>query len=853
MGEVYRALDTRLDRNVAVKVLPAELALNPERRARFEREARAVSALNHPHICALYDVGRENGIDYLVLEYLEGETLADRLLRGPLPLEQALRAGAQLADALDKAHRAGIVHRDVKPGNVMLTKSGPKLLDFGVARLRKGLGGGNGDDSTPTEARPLTEEGTFLGTLQYMAPEQLEGKGVDARTDIFALGSVVYEMVTGKRAFAGGSHASLIAAILEKEPEPLTPPALERVIRRCVTKDPDERWQSAADLGVQLQWVAGEGARAAAERPQKGSFARLLPWFLAAAALLVAAWALWLRRSPDKGAREVQQFDVAYPRDVEPRPDAANGGAVLSPNGKIVAVTGVKNGVRSIFVRAIETADFFHLAEFGVNGSVFSPDSTQLAFVAANGELTAVSLADRQREVWSSAADLSGTLAWGEPGIVFGRNGALWIAPAGGGEPRALTELDTARQEVLHAGAHFVPGQRTVLFTSFTTDQGTERIEAVSIEDGARWMVVERATSPVWSPTGHLLFARDGAVLATEVDEKSVRVRGVATTVFSTGVVGRTRIGNLAMQLAANGTLLFVPNGVGAQRLVSVARDGSAVTLNFPPRVYDAPRLSPDGRRVLVGVDYSYLEAFDLERGTRSQLTTPSLSNIFCIWNRDGSRIVSRRFNAPFWVSADGSGRQGLVEGGISFDYPSAPGPDADSVLVTRILPGTAGDVYLLSLSGAFPPRSLVSTKAYEGGAQLSPDGRWLGFVSNEAGQPEVYVGRFPELDRKWQVSEGGGTQPRWSVNGREIYYRFGRVLTAVTFDGGVAEPVLGKPQVLFADDYDLGLGNTITNYDVTPDGRFLMLRREPSGSHLRMVLNWTEELKRILAESGAR
>jgi hypothetical protein len=687
-----------------------------------------------------------------------------------------------------------------------------------------------------------------------MAPEQLEGKSVDARTDIFALGSVVYEMVTGKRAFAGGSHASLIASILEKEPEPVAPPVLDRVVRRSLAKDPDARWQSAADLGVELQWTAGDGARSAEGHPRQQRFTRFAPWLLAAVGSLTAAWVLSVRRVPESAAPEIQQFDLTYPSEVEPRPDVANGGAVLSPNGKFVAVTGVKNGVRSLFVRALEASDFFHLAEYGVNGSVFSPDSAQLSFVAANGELTAVSLADRQRKVWFSTADMAGALAWGEPGIVFGRNGALWIAPAGGGEePHALTELDVARQEVLHAGAVFVPGRRTVLFTSFTADPETARIEAVSVDGGARSVVVERATSPIWSPTGHLLFARDGAVLATALDRETLQFRGVATTVLPPGVVGTTRIGVLAMQLAANGTLLFVPRGYGSQRLVSVARDGSAMTLNLPPRGYEAPRLSPDGRRVLLGIDHSHLEAFDLERGTRAQLTTPSPSNLFSTWNQDGTRIVSRRNNVVFWVSADGSGHQGPVKGGTSNDYPSGPGSDADSVLVTRILPGTAGDVCLLSLSGAFPPRSLVATNAYEGGAQLSPDSRWLVFVSNEAGQPEIYVGRFPGVDRKWQVSEGGGTQPRWSANGREIYYRNGVVLTAVAFDGTMAEPRLGRPQALFEDEYDLGLGNTITNYDVTPDGRFLMLRREPSGGHLRIVLNWTEELKERLAEASDR
>ncbi len=859
MGEVYRARDTRLDRTVAIKVLPAELAQNPERRARFEREARAVSALNHPHICTLHDIGREDGVDYLVLEYLEGETLADRLSKGALPLEQALRLGAQIAEALDKAHRAGIVHRDVKPGNVMLTKSGAKLLDFGLARVEKPIATDGGLSTLPTQAKPLTEEGSLLGTFQYMAPEQLEGKKGDPRTDIFALGSVVYEMVTGRRAFEGKSPASLIGAILKDEPQPIAtiqpmaPPALERLVRRCLAKDPDERWQTAADLAAEVKWIAEEGSRtsATAEPSRPRPLARFLPWLLAAAALLAAAWALSVRSAPDTAALPVKQLDVVFPTDIEPVPNFDSGFA-LSPDGRIVATTGMKTVARSLFVRRLESAEVLEITQSGgVVGAAFSPDSTKIALLGTNAGVTSVSLVDRQRTAVASNTDQYGGLAWGEAGIVFVRNGALWIAPTGGGEPRSLTTLDAARHEVLHAGPLFLPGGRTVLFSSLTTDSGTERIEAVSIDGGPRSVVVERATTPVWSPTGHLLFARDGAVLATAFDEKAVQTHGIATTVLAPGLVGSSNSGALGLRLASDGTLLFMPRDFHQQRLVSVARDGSALILDLPHGTYLNPRLSPDGRRVMVETEFTHLEALNLERGTRAQLTAAAPVTGWCVWNRDGSRVVYRRNPSLFWMSADGSDQEGEVKGAVVNDYPTGPGPDPDSVIVGRIQHETAGDVFLLSLSGAFVPRPLVLSRAYEGGAQLSPDGRWLAYASDESGRFEIHVRRFPELDRQWHVSEGGGTQPRWSPTGREIYYRGGPSLTAVPFDGRGSEPVMGKPQALFRDEYDKGMGVTIANYNVTAEGRFLMLRRDAQGGHLRIILNWTEELKRELAKAG--
>jgi eukaryotic-like serine/threonine-protein kinase len=452
MGEVYRARDTRLDRTVAIKVLPEHLAQSPDLQQRFEREARAVSAINHPHICALYDIGHQDGTDYLVLEYLEGESLHDRLAKDPLPLDQALRRATEIADALDKAHRSGVVHRDLKPGNVILTKAGAKLLDFGLAKRAEPVVKGDERLSALATRAPLTEKGTLVGTIPYMAPEQIEGREADARTDIWAFGALLYEMVTGKRAFVGTSPASLIGAILKDEPppirelKPLTPPSLERLVKTCLAKDPDERWQNAHDLVAELRWIADEGTRAsatAAEPSGKGPVARAVPWLVTLATVAVAAWALWTRSARGTADLPVQQLEVGFPADIEPRPDVAGGGLDLSPDGRLVAMTGVKRARRMAFVRRLDSTEVLEVSsEGGVNGVVFSPEGRRIAILGGNGRITSLSLVDRQRTELVSGADVTGSLGWGEAGVVFARNGALWMAPAGG-ESRALSPLST--------------------------------------------------------------------------------------------------------------------------------------------------------------------------------------------------------------------------------------------------------------------------------------------------------------------------------------------------------------------------------------------------------------------------
>ncbi len=392
-----------------------------------------------------------------------------------------------------------------------------------------------------------------------------------------------------------------------------------------------------------------------------------------------------------------------------------------------------------------------------------------------------------------------------------------------------------------------------MLFGSLTTEPGAERIEAVSIDGGPRSVLVERATTPVWSPTGHLLFARDGAVLAAAFDPRTATLRGAAVPVMPSDAVEALGYGDLGLWISSTGTLLYLPDGFTAKHVVSVARDGAARALDLPAGHYGNPRISPDGRRLLIESGGNVIEALDLARGTRARLTAAAFGTQFSTWSADGNRVVFRRFNSPFWAKADGSGDAARLPAAGVNDFPSSPGPDPDSVIVVRVRPETSGDVFLLSISGAFEPKPLIVTPAYDGGAQLSPDGRFLLYQSNASGRAEIYVRRYPALDRQWQVSEGGGVQARWSRDSREIYYRSEKQIVAVPMSASGPEPAFGKPTALFADEYDFGFGLSIANYDVTPDGHFIMLRRGANGGKLRAVVHWTEELKQILASGGVR
>ena len=815
MGEVYRARDTKLGRDVALKILPDAFAQDADRLARFRREAHVLASLNHPGIAHIYGLEDADGTHALVMELVEGPTLADRIERGPIPVDEALPIAKQIADALEAAHEQGIVHRDLKPANVKAREDGTvKVLDFGLAKAlvpdsaSASAGGSTSASMSPTITSPaMTEMGMILGTAAYMSPEQARGRAVDKRADIWGFGCVLFEMLAGRRLFSGDTLSDTLAAVLTREPAwtmlpASTPQGVLRLLARCLERDPRMRLRDIGDARPDLEDVGS--ARRPSASARNRPLARALPWGLTAVLLVFAGWAFWSR--PDAGgiAGNPTYADMALPADVEPVSFAPQ----IAPDGRTIAFAGAKDGVRHLFLRGLDGADITEVsAGGGINSIAFSPDSRNLAFVSVSGELMVYSLIDHSTRVLTGGADPQTAPAWGPAGIVFGRAGALWILPAEGGDPRRLTSLDAARGEVLHNHSIVLPGGRFVLFSSLTAPAGTERIEAVSIDSGSRSVVAERAISPVWSPTGHLLFVRDGALVAARLDPQTARVEGEAVPVLPSGVVGSDATGKLLLSLSSTGTLLYAPVGLLENRAVSVGRDGGVLALGLPSGEYANPRLSPDGRRLLVEDGARFLEVLDLMRGTRAELTAAGLGTAFATWTSDGKRVVARRLGIPAWIAADGSGESAALPGGSTNDYPTSPGPDPDSVLVVRVDPDTTGDIFQMSLSGAFQPRSLLATPAYDGGPQLSPDGHWLLYQSNPSGQAAIFVRRYPGLDRPYPVSSGGGVQARWSRTGHEIYYRNDRHMVAVSVDTSGAEPIFGSPTPLFADEYRLRFG----------------------------------------------
>jgi eukaryotic-like serine/threonine-protein kinase len=878
MGEVYRARDTRLDRIVAIKVLPDHAAARSELRERFEREARTVASLNHPHICTLFDIGHQDGIDYLVMEYLEGETLAERLKKGPLPLAQVLQYAIEIADALDKAHRKGITHRDLKPGNIMLTKSGAKLLDFGLAKLRQ-----EGMPATPFSQLPtikgaVTAEGTILGTLQYMAPEQLEGKTdeIDARTDIFAFGAVVYEMATGKKAFEGKSQASLIAKILETDPppmsslKPMTPPALDRVVKRCLAKEPDNRWQTASDLCEESKWIAEAGSQISSVMPVPAKGIRVLgrrELFVGAGALLLVAaitgLAVWnLKPAPASPPKPVSRLTITLPPGQQ-LAGLENGPAVaLSPDGTHLAYVATQGGTQQLYLRAMDSLEARPIPDTeGAVNPFFSPDGQWVGFFAG-GKLRKVSVSGGAALILGDAA-YSGGASWGSQGMIAftptTNISALQQVPDAGGAPRPLSRLE--KGDTSHRWPEFLPGSKAVLFAAGPTaiNFTNAQVAVQSVETGQRRNLIQGAAQPRYAPSGHLVYAQGGSLMAVLFDPQRQEVTGTAVPVAE-GVLQSPATGAAQYSISATGSLVYVSGGVQAAqlRLVWVSRNGAEQPLVVPERAYFAPRLSPDGRRVAVGITESEFQTwlYDLSRETLTRFTFEGSYNPVPVWTPDGKRIAfeSNKEGVPnlFWQLADGSGGLERLNTSEYIQVPMSWSPDGKLLAFMEVNPTTGVDIWVLRMgdpsAGSGQVRKaqpFLRTPFNEGAPLFSPDGRWLAYISDESGRYEIYVQPYPGPGGKWQISTEGGREPAWNRNGRELFYRNGDKMMAVdiTTQPGFAP---GKPRMLFEGRYELSPVQ-LANYDVSPDGqRFLMLKptEKAAPTQINVVLNWFEELK---------
>jgi eukaryotic-like serine/threonine-protein kinase len=825
MGEVYKARDTRLGRAVAIKVLPQRLSSSPESRQRFEREARTISQLSHPHICALYDVGREGETEYLVMEYLEGETLAERLVKRALHLDDALRNGIEIADALYKAHRQGIVHRDLKPSNVMLTKSGVKLLDFGLARALPSPGGrgvaGEGLTSLPTQAN-LTQEGTILGTFQYMAPEQLEGKETDARTDIFAFGAVLYEMATGRKAFSGTSQASLISAIMTGDPQPISsiqpmsPPALDRIVRTCLAKDPEDRFQTAHDVRLQLQWITEGGSQAGVPAVAPRRSRERLAWVLAGAALLAAAVAAYgyLRRAPGEASpvrsfllpEEKSEFDLtgANPYAVTVSPDGRRVTfAARGPDGKTV-----------LWLRSLDELVAKPIP--GTQGATFpfwSPDGRSLAFFAG-GKLQKVDISGSPPLAICDAPDgRSGS--WNREGVILFSPEAttnIMRVPAGGGAPRPATTLDAARGDTTHRWATFLPDGRHFLYLagshSAGAKSGSNAIFVGALDSNEKSLLLQ-ARSNVAYAAGHLLYVREGVLLAQRFDPGSRRLLGDAVPVAS-GVQYDPGYFRAAFSASDNGVLVYAPGSSSPNsRLYWHDRSGKRVgDAIADPAEYQRLAVAPDGKHIAAQIGDPGTSAGDIwiidSRGLRARFTFRSPAGN-PVWSPDGSRLAYGKFegktgSAVCVKPASGGAEEALYHSPSGFVMPAAWSPDGRFLALNVPAGGNSrAGVWILPLAGDRKPYPLLASGFAEEGNAFSPDGRWFLYTSTESGSRELYIVPFPGPGGRWQVSTAGALGGYWRKATEILYLSAGIDLVSVEVHAGASGVELGSPKVLFS------------------------------------------------------
>jgi eukaryotic-like serine/threonine-protein kinase len=871
MGEVYRARDTRLDRTVAVKVLPASLAGDPGFRERFEREARTISSLEHPHICALYDVGRvrpegpEGGrveVDFLVMPYLDGETLAAHLARGALPLDQVLRHAAEIADALDRAHRAGIVHRDLKPGNIMLTKTGARLLDFGLAKPGAGALIGGGATTLATSPAHLTAQGTILGTVPYMAPEQLEGREADSRTDIFAFGAVLYEMATGRPAFAGATPASLIGAIMGSHPAPASSvragvsPALDFVIATCLAKDPDERFQSAHDLKHQLRWMAA-GSQASGAAP--AVTARRRPW---SAALLVGALAIVAAGLAVPATRHLLETPSA-PAPVRFTVTPPEGAVVfdtpvLSPDGRQLAFTALDATLTAqLWVRPLGSLDPVRVP--GTEGAQYpfwSPDGRSLGFFSA-GKLRRVELAGGAPQPLADAPTARGG-TWSRDGvIVFEATniGPLLQVPAGGGVATPVSTL--AEGEASHRFPHFLPDGRHFLYFSVAKKAEDHAVYIGALDSPARVRVLERAEGEAHYASGHLLFTRNTILTAQPFDAARRVLAGDPVTI-APGVMAGSNTGSFAFSASQGGALAY-RSGTRAfeSSLRWFGRDGRLLGDLGPPGMYTMPNLSPDGRQAAVTMADKAgnfdLWVIDLAREVRRRVTSDPVIEALGIWSPDGRTLA-------FYSEAAGpagnlyrtpAGGAGPVEPLLETPTPVYPGswsPDGRELVYVLATAAGSTALWRLPLTGEPTPSLYLEAAWSHGQPVFSPDGRWVAYTSDETGRSEVFVQSYPTPGEKVQISTAGGMQARWRRDGRELFYlSLDYTLHAVSMaPGATVEP--GRPVALFKTGLGLNpIGFGVHEYDVTADGqRFLVNVPDVSEAPPPVILlDWPSTVRR--------
>jgi len=853
MGIVYRGRDTKLNRDVALKILPEAFANDPDRLARFKREAQVLASLNHQHIATIYGF-EDSGITHaLVLELVDGPTLADRIARAPLHVDEALAIAKQVAAALEAAHEQRVIHRDLKPVNIKVRDDGTvKVLDFGLAKALDMTAAGG--VSQPPIAVPATSTGLVLGTMAYMAPEQARGRRVDKRADLWSFGCVLFEMLTGRPVFAGDTVSDIVAAVMKNEPDwdalPAdVPETIRALLRRLLQKDPAQRQRDAGDVVLELNAALLSLSRVRSGAVRRGTrWLQPLAWATVVLAILFAGSLYqWGGRRAEFGARPVMRLELNLPAGVE-IDNGYSPKVAVSPDGAELVFVGMADGVRQLYLRRLdEFAASVLRGTDTVWSCVFSPDGSTVAFIVGDRTLKKISLANGLVSTLAHSVDWERGLAWGEDDrITFARDGTLWQIAASGGVATQISRLNATRKEYAHSWPSSVAGGKWILFNSLVGSRRDDaRIEALGVATGERHVVLESGEQPFYLPTGHLLFYREGALMAVSFDLDRLSTRGTAVRMVED--IGVDFVGAHVSAHSNTGSLIYPSNRTQASRLVWVSRQGVEEEITENPQSLLIPRLAPDGRRIVVQAG-SDLWIEDTTRRTFRRLTSDATSgNSFPVWTPDGSRVVFRTMTGMHVMDADGSGHTQPVSGASRsvIDLPTTISPDGGKLAFIRQGVETPGDIYWLSLRGDDTPHSIVKSAEYDGGAQFSPDGHWMAYTSNESGRTQVYVRPFPGPDRSWPVSTQGGTHPQWNPNGRELFYRDGNKMMAVDVSATGSTLSLSDPHLLFEQRYAFGSAQTVADFDVTKDGqRFLMVKNDSAGARLNVVLNWFEELK---------
>jgi serine/threonine protein kinase len=865
MGEVYKARDTRLDRTVAIKVLPSRSAQDGALRARFEREAKTISSLNHPNICTLYDVGHQDGVDYTVMEYLEGQTLSDRIRKGAIPLAETLRIASEIADALDNAHSLGLIHRDLKPSNIILTSEGAKLLDFGLAKFLGSEGIVQGISGV-TQTSPLTGAGTIVGTMPYMSPEQLGGTEADSRSDIFAFGTVLYEMVAGQRPFKGDSQAHLIAAIMERDPSPIAdvsptiPPGLDRLIRKCLEKDPDKRWQSASDLADEIRWLSQAGSKAGVPAPVAAArrFRLGLGWLIASVLLPVAAYSGYLWLSHTEPSKKLIYFEIEPGADIQ-----SISWPQISPDGTLLAFMATdQSGRERIWVRPLNSTSAYPLNDTeGALRPFWSPDSRYLAYSTGHNRLMKVPVGGGPAQLigeFDRVADGS----WGRKGTIVFDGGAtdnLRMVAATGGEARAVTELDHEKGEIYHAWPEFLPDGEHFLFLSSSDSTSDASIYDLKIGSTSSDEVIDLfpVTSRVkYCEPGYLIYVKDKILLTRPFDADRLKVTGEPVPVAE-DISSPSGSALASFDVSNDGTLVYLTFDASIKNeLVWVDRTGRQLSTVLGPARYSDVSLSPDDRQMVYSVEdpqtgTSDLWMYDFDREVSTRFTFDPGVDWGPVWSRDGSIILFNRGTlpnlAPYMKPANASApERRLVASGFGMAAVTDMTGDKSKLCLTISTNGQP-DLVMMSLDHDSTITPILNSDRGELGGYISPNGEYLAYIEQQpgGGGGELFILELSGSRGKWQISPNGAPFYRWSPDGKELLYfndDWDLISVPISTENGLK---IGKSSVLFNHKLSrLQLSGPL--FDVTADGqKFILVSAMEQEDVLKfnLVLNWTEML----------